>query len=221
MSDVKNSGLATGLVSYWELEEASGTRVDSHGSNDLTDTNTVGQATGKIGDSADFVAANSERLTRALGSTGLELTTSFSVQAWIYIDITGSYRAIYYSGSNTNAWCIFITNTTKITFTENNIADNIAATTLSTGTWHHVVVTKDGDSTNNLKIYVNGSLDLTKSVGTVQTPSGTAVIGAKLESVYGNFWDGRIDEVAIWSRALSSTDLAETYKERTEVEPAD
>jgi len=41
ITDVKNSSLATNLVSYWELEEASGTRVDSHGSNDLTDNNTV------------------------------------------------------------------------------------------------------------------------------------------------------------------------------------
>ena len=36
--------LKTNLVSWWDLEEASGARVDSHGSNDLTDNNTVGRA---------------------------------------------------------------------------------------------------------------------------------------------------------------------------------
>ena len=39
--DVSNDPtLPTGLISYWELEEASGTRVDSKGPNDLADNNT-------------------------------------------------------------------------------------------------------------------------------------------------------------------------------------
>ena len=40
------SNLLTNLVSWWELDEASGTRVDKHGSNDLTDNNTVTDAEG-------------------------------------------------------------------------------------------------------------------------------------------------------------------------------
>ena len=39
-------GGAASLVSYWELNELSGTRKDLHGSNDLTDNNTVTQAAG-------------------------------------------------------------------------------------------------------------------------------------------------------------------------------
>ena len=45
----------TGLVSYWALDETSGTRYDSHGSNDLTDNNTVGYTTGVQGNAADFI----------------------------------------------------------------------------------------------------------------------------------------------------------------------
>lgn len=39
--DSLSVGLLASLTSYWNLDEASGTRVDSHGSNDLTDNNTV------------------------------------------------------------------------------------------------------------------------------------------------------------------------------------
>lgn len=39
---------AWGLVSYYGFDEMSGTRVDSHGSNDLSDENTVGHADGKV-----------------------------------------------------------------------------------------------------------------------------------------------------------------------------
>lgn len=38
---------AWGLASWWDLDEASGTRSDSHGTNNLTDNNTVTQAGGK------------------------------------------------------------------------------------------------------------------------------------------------------------------------------
>jgi hypothetical protein len=88
MSDVKNSGLATGLVSYWELEESSGTRNDSHGSNNLTDVNTVGVATGIQGDAADFVRANTESLTITDASqTGLDITGDMSLSFWMNVDI--------------------------------------------------------------------------------------------------------------------------------------
>ncbi len=40
------SALLTNLEAWWELDEASGIRVDSHGSNDLTDNNTVLDAPG-------------------------------------------------------------------------------------------------------------------------------------------------------------------------------
>ena len=40
--------LKTNLISWWDLEEASGTRFDAHGNNDLTDVNGVGQAPGAV-----------------------------------------------------------------------------------------------------------------------------------------------------------------------------
>jgi hypothetical protein len=44
------SGFTTNLESYWDLDEASGTRSDSHGSNDLGDNNSVGIAGGPYPD---------------------------------------------------------------------------------------------------------------------------------------------------------------------------
>jgi len=57
------STLLDGLVSWWDLDEESGIRYDSVGSNDLTDNNTVGYDNGKIVNAASFVATNGERLT--------------------------------------------------------------------------------------------------------------------------------------------------------------
>ena len=74
-----------GLGSYWDLDEASGNRVDSHGSNTLTDNNTVGSATNSYpanlpGRVASFVAANSEYLTRA----SFTMPGSYAVSIWVH-----------------------------------------------------------------------------------------------------------------------------------------
>lgn len=47
-----------GLVSWWSLTENSGTRADSHGSNTLTDNNTVTDNDGKV----DYAAADGDKV---------------------------------------------------------------------------------------------------------------------------------------------------------------
>src|SRR6056300_583443 len=77
------------LVSFWKLDEASGTRVDAFGSNDLTDNNTVGQATSLTGvpytEGADFERGNTEYLSITDASqSGLSpLSSDFSVSVWV------------------------------------------------------------------------------------------------------------------------------------------
>ena len=48
------------LVSFWHLNEPSGTRYDAHGSNDLTDNNTVGVTTGPV----EYVATENAAITK-------------------------------------------------------------------------------------------------------------------------------------------------------------
>lgn len=56
----------TSLVSYWNLVETSGTRNDSHGTNHLTDNNTVGHATGPYA----IPASDGQTLRRWLDRSG-------------------------------------------------------------------------------------------------------------------------------------------------------
>jgi hypothetical protein len=45
----------TNLISWWSLDEASGSRADKHGANTLTDNNTVLSAAGKKSNAGNFV----------------------------------------------------------------------------------------------------------------------------------------------------------------------
>ena len=74
------NGLLTGLVSYWELDEANGTRYDAHGTNDLTDGNSLPSNTGKVNAlAADWVRDGTLRPLSKDVPHGLPVNGDFSV----------------------------------------------------------------------------------------------------------------------------------------------
>ena len=84
--------LTDNLIAFWELEEASGTRNDAHGSNHLTDNNTVAQGTGKVGNCADFELDNSEYLSIADNAALSVGDEDFTIQAWFNIEANPGFR---------------------------------------------------------------------------------------------------------------------------------
>ena len=87
---VSHDTLTDNLVSWWDLKEESGKRYDSHGSNDLTDYNTVGSDTGPRGLRADFNKDNSETLYTPVNADGMLFTNNqdISVSGWFKFDAT-------------------------------------------------------------------------------------------------------------------------------------
>jgi len=86
------------------------------------------------------------------------------------------------------------------------------ATTLNTNTWYHVAMVYDG---TNMLAYVNGALDGSQTVsGVLQATDNPLKIGA-YSPVNGSqskdWFYGRIDEVSIYDRALSSTEILSIY----------
>jgi hypothetical protein len=146
-------------------------------------------------------------------SPSLTLTTNLTISAWIRKTSNGSYPEIYNSGNQGNSWILSISTLgsgNKLNFTEIGIADNFGATTLANNVWYHVVAVKNGDSGTNLTLYVNGVSDGTASIGTISTPSGTIHIGSWNNGIENNF-PGTMDDVRIYSRALSAPEVTGLY----------
>lgn len=216
----------TNLVSYWEFEEASGTRFDSHGSNDLTDNNTVAQGTGIQGNGADFEATNSEYLSITdAAQTGLDLGasgTDFSASFWFNFESlpsSGQYRTWFWKwvgGTNNRQFVIDFTNASGAYRSAVLLSSNGSSsynsevnfsTSFSTATWYHFVYVYDA-SAGTLKAYVNGSLEVTHSSTPTSIYNGN---GAFWISNGQGFHDGVMDELGIWSEALTSDHITWLY----------
>jgi hypothetical protein len=80
--------------------------------------------------------------------------------------------------------------------------------------WAHVALVFDGSAPASArsKLYVNGELDIASGEGSAQIEPYTSdiVIGDLVGG--GNRFTGLIDEVAVWTRALSAEEIQDVFK---------
>lgn len=212
--------LTDGLVSYWRLEEVSGTRIDEVSGHDLTDNNTVTSATGKQGTAAQFTRANNEYLSVADHADLSPGDTDWTLQAWVYLDSKPSgsqmrvidkyqvgakeYTLLYYQSGDRFEWVVSANGSSDSAYVD---ANTFGAP--STGTWYCLHAWHDSVN-NQIGIAVNaGTADTASHSGGVYNSAAAFEIGRNATS--GFHWDGRIDEVALWSRVLSGAERTELY----------
>jgi len=210
--------LPTGLVAYWKLDEASGTRADSIGSNNLTDNNTVTQAAGKKDNSAQFTEANSEYLSITDNAALSVEGQSFSIACWVYLDSKPSNAMVIAerSRSGGTVWEYGLVwdsaPYSKFRFDVNTTVSSLYATTFgspSLSTWYFIVAWFDADA-NTVNIQVNdGTVDSVHSTGSVAPTTSIFSIGARTGSSI--FFDGRIDELSFWKRVLTAQERSDLY----------
>ena len=205
------------MVSYYKLEDV----TDSVGANTLTNTGTVTFTAAKIGNGANLGTSNS---TKKLSNSGLYQTGSFSISTWVKNETeiaAGQYGLFQMADNTTTLRGINLTynyngGTRNVTadYHKNNVSDNNitwSSGALGTSVWTHYMVTYDGTT---FTLYANGI-----SVGTPLTisgggsgSSGTQGFTIGLADRYGGSYASVLsDETAIWSRALSSTEVTELY----------
>lgn len=201
-----------GLISYWTFDEGGGTTAyDSAGNNHGTvygATWTTGQINGALSFQrvGDYVEVSDSPI--------LNTTNQITLSAWINENSVGIWRfakiiskgADYYtphyelySGSSQNKY-VFIVHTGSV----EHVVSNVDAMT----GWVHLVGTYDG---SEMKIYINGSLDNVKALtGPISTANNPLYIG-KRQNDYERYFNGSIDDVRIYDRALSPEEIQELY----------
>jgi hypothetical protein len=207
--------LLNSLVAYWKLDETSSTRFDStSNNNDLTDNNTVGSATGKIGNAADFDGTN---YLSAPNNATFSPTGHFTVTGWVRLQTIlgnpGIAGVWHFTSVNDRQWILYVNGSSK--YSAFSVSpDGINDTTLfsppglSVGTWYFLAAGWDG---SNMFLSINA--------GTPETTafSGPIYSGATNPFEVGAydggaaFMDGRIDEIGLWHRALTVSEISLLY----------
>ncbi|RQO35573.1 hypothetical protein DBR39_17935 [Chryseobacterium sp. KBW03] len=142
-------------------------------------------------------------------SCGNILPLSYTKEAWIYVKSLNSQNNIISGGDSDGLHAFWIPNSSgKLSAGHNGdwyaLEDSVP---LSINTWHHVAVTYDAASTT-MKLYKDGQLRSTKTDVDPVDEGNTVRIGAFNDAA--NSFTGTMDEVRIWNRALSSSEIANT-----------
>lgn len=216
--DVANTSLSTNLAAFWELDEASGTRVDSTGTHSLSDNGTVTNELSKIGNGAVFNAANIEYLGGIDHSDFDIIASNTNITMAFWIKTTAGATNPSPCGkwfSNARNWLVRVESTGKIRFFVGNGASSTGAnvqstTTINDGAWHLIVITFSA-SDNKARIYVDGTLDATS--GIMAPAASTAKFGIGAENGDGtqnssDTFTGTLDQFGWWKKVLSSDEIS-------------
>lgn len=204
--------MTDGLISYWSLDESGGVRSDRHGTNDLTDNNTVGSVTGIISSAAHCQAANSEWLSVTDNATFT--LTEVSLSAWVRLTSLPSYVASIvakYGSAGAREYQIVYDNTLNrfrfVVSADGTVtAAATASTVVATGQWYHIIAWADGSSIN---IEVNG-VSATVAGSGIHNGAGDFAL-CRPGSLPSNYFDGYVDEVGLWERLLTAEERTWLY----------
>lgn len=213
------------LVAYYKLDESSGNPVDSSGNGyTLTNNNTVAFATGKINNGADFGSANSSKWFNNNGLHGFtSALNAVSLSCWVNITTapgTGEVQQFVQSfigevsGGDWKIFYLDAAGVKKLYIQNDGGGSSAYNTTLTTGTWYHLVLTFSGvNAAGSSKLYLNGAEVISANLyGTIDYSPYTDVFAVgSSRNGSSNFTKGLIDEIGMWSRALSSTEVTSLY----------
>lgn len=213
--------VANGLVSHWpmdtlETRDSGSFTPDLYSHNDMA---LVGDPLfgfdGAFGNALDL-NGTSQYGYRSAGFP-IYNNPAFTVSLWVKGSGVGQSDRRFFSESSTNApnplfnlgtdsagasgiVRVFIRNDAGATL----LARNSTRTALD-GAWHHVVWTENNGQG---KLYIDGQLDesdFTYTRGPLTLNQTT--VGAILRNTVGNYFAGSVDDVAVWNRAITYSEI--------------
>jgi len=211
-------------ISHWKFDEGSGTiAYDSAGSNDGTLVNSPTWITGQINSALHFNGTN-QYINIPNNSTQQITTNQITLSAWITLDanVGNTQKKIICKQMNENTtWALIIFGSGYGGSTGNQVIFHdssgshyrtcLSPTHLGTGQWYHVAAT---DNAGKVKIYINGQLDSSFDNGYgIPSNIDAPIVIAKTNPSSTYFFDGLIDDVRIYNRALFGTEIQQIYNE--------
>jgi hypothetical protein len=199
---------ATGLVAAYAFSEGSGTTTSDRSGNGNTGmlSGPTWTPAGLAGGALAFDGVNDRVNINSAAS--LTLTSGMTLEAWVYPTVLSGWRTVtmkettgglvyaLYAHDNAPWPAAYI----RVGGIEVEVT---GVSALPLNAWTYLATTYDGLT---LRLYVNGIEVGSRTVsGAIQTSTGRLRVGGN--AVWGEWFAGRIDEVRIYNRALSSGEI--------------
>ncbi len=201
--------LNVGLLTYYKFDEqdtsGSGVIIDSVGNNNATN-NGADNSTGILGTSYDYVYENDDYIISD-ANFSFSGTGEMAFSIWFKLSSSGSpENFILNLGEGSGTWLILTSRADNdVDITDSGDLDmNIASITDTD--WHHVVYTRVGNVGRALfdgAGFFNGTIS--SNLASAEITIGALAGGGSV------FMDGNIDELALWNRSLSWTEMQDLY----------
>ncbi len=158
----------------------------------------------------DYVATTSGAITGSKSRT---------VEAWIRTDANanpsnnGSQKIIVDMGATgigtRYTMCLLWGNSIRVEIGGGGVS---ATQAINDSAWHHVVAVYNSAALTKHRLYIDGAQVATGNISTtLNTSSGPILIGKRVDNV--NYFDGDIDEVRIWKKALTTAEIQANYQQ--------
>ena len=197
---VSSADVTTGLVSRWSLDNTfqdQGTLA-----NNGILTGLANWQTGKIGQAMGF---DSSSYVSIPNESDYDFTGPMTISAWFIANFNTPNQTIISKGSGFTIYRNYQSNT--LIFLCSGLGRPATGTvSINDNNWHHVAGVYDGAA---ILIYIDGRLDYSRPAsGSITTNDYPLRIGSNAELANVN-WQGAIDEVRLYDRALSAAEVAE------------
>ncbi|MCX6706723.1 MAG: hypothetical protein NT001_01120 [Candidatus Woesearchaeota archaeon] len=200
-ANCKVSGLLAFYPMNWNAKDYSGNSRD--GTALLGAVLTTGSG-GKYGAAYDFSGSSGPRISIPI--INIPDNTPWTVAYWFYQRSTT--KISMGANAQTDRFLHVNAGTSFLNFynhVNTQITLNAASYNLNNN-WHHAVVVCDGAITSSIKLYIDGAYYSSGNMANSNLVIDS--IGYATGSSTGWAWDGRLDEVRIYNRALSLSEIS-------------
>ncbi len=151
--------------------------------------------------------------------SGLFISGSFSISVWVKVTGgQGTTRSIfgdYNTAGCLSSYALRVNSSNKFAFFWENPCGTFptvtSTTTVSLNTWYHVVLVWDSPS-HTRKLYVNAGTPNTNATSEARADNGgNTTIGASGSYLNGQRFYGKIDDLRIFDKALSTQEVTDLY----------
>lgn len=186
-----------------------GTRSNTQALLDLTGRNTLTANSLTYASNNTFRFDGTNNFITAGPDTNIISGNQITVEAWVRTNVTGVYKKIFTNGSAVGVYLSIGPSPFNTYFgvvTSGTSGSASTTTDLSTTSYSHLVGTYNGTT---VALYINGTLVSSAAAsGTISTGATTYISGYPSG---GERWDGAIDAIKVYNRALSASEVTQNF----------